>query len=94
MHIPLVATGDVHYTKPSESGMQKILHNLRGGNKKTLEEMEQSWGYDIPPVPAHHRQDCLRTSAGYGAEQGASHPGDHQQRGDSSALQCEDPGAA
>jgi DNA polymerase-3 subunit alpha len=49
--IPLVATGDVHYTQPYESELQKILHNVRGGGKKTLEEMSREWGYDVPLSP-------------------------------------------
>lgn len=49
--VPLIATGDVHYTKPSENEMQQILHNLRGGNKKTLEEQAMAWGYDVPLSP-------------------------------------------
>lgn len=49
--IPLVATGDVHYTRPSESEMQQILHNVRGGGRKTLEEQAREWGYDVPLSP-------------------------------------------
>lgn len=49
--IKLVGTGDVHYTKPSESEMQKILHNVRGGGRKTIEEMSREWGYDVPLAP-------------------------------------------
>jgi len=49
--IELVATGDVHYTKPSENEMQQILHNVRGGNKQTLEEQARSWGYNVPLSP-------------------------------------------
>lgn len=49
--ISLVATGDVHYTRPSENEMQKILHNVRGGGRKTLEEMSREWGYDVPLAP-------------------------------------------
>lgn len=48
LDIPLVATGDIHYTRPSEAEMQMILHNVRGGNKKTLEDMAREWGYDVP----------------------------------------------
>lgn len=47
LDIPLVATGDVHYTKPSESEMQAILHAIRSG-KHTFEEQQRSWGYDVP----------------------------------------------
>lgn len=46
LDIPLVASGDVHYTTPDESEMQMILHNVRGGNKQTLEEQARAWGYD------------------------------------------------
>ncbi len=46
--IPLVATMDVHYTAPEEQEIQKILHNVRPGSKKTLEEQVRDWGYDVP----------------------------------------------
>jgi len=49
--IRLVGTGDVHYTVPKESEMQQILHNVRGGNKKTLEEQAREWGYDVMLAP-------------------------------------------
>jgi DNA polymerase-3 subunit alpha len=49
--IKLVGTGDVHYTRPTENEMQKILHNVRGGGRKTLEEMSREWGYDVPLSP-------------------------------------------
>lgn len=48
LNIPLVATADIHYTQPSESEMQKILHNVRGGGRQTLEEQERAWGYNVP----------------------------------------------
>lgn len=48
--IPLVATGDVHYTKPSENEMQVILHAVRSA-KHTFEEQQRSWGYDVPLSP-------------------------------------------
>lgn len=51
LDIPLVATGDVHYTRPGESEMQQILHNVRGGGRKTLEEQAREWGYDVPLSP-------------------------------------------
>lgn len=70
LHIPLVATGDVHYTKPSESEMQKILHNLRGGNKKTLEEMEQDWGYNIPLCPPITDKVVMERLRGTGLSKG------------------------
>jgi Zierdtviridae DNA polymerase len=49
--IPVVATMDVHYTAPTEAEIQKILHNVRPGEKRTLEDMERSWGYDVPLCP-------------------------------------------
>jgi len=51
LDIPLVATGDVHYTTLRENEMQQILHNVRGGNKQTLEEQARAWGYDVPLCP-------------------------------------------
>ena len=44
--IPLVATFDCHYTVPEEKEMQKILHNLRPGERRSLEDMAREWGYD------------------------------------------------
>lgn len=46
--IPLVATLDAHYTKPSEGEMQAILHSVRPGKMRTIEQQLQSWGYDVP----------------------------------------------
>lgn len=48
--IQLVATGDVHYPKPTDSDMQVILHAAGRGNK-TFESQQQSWGYDIKLTP-------------------------------------------
>lgn len=53
LKIPLVASLDCHYTLPEESEIQQVLHNLRGGEKQTLEEQARSWGYKselCPPV--------------------------------------------
>lgn len=47
--IPLVATGDCHYTVPDESEMQQILHSV--GRHKSLEQLAQNWGYDVPLAP-------------------------------------------
>lgn len=49
--IPLVASLDAHYTTPDEGQMQAILHSVRSGGKKTAEELDQTWGYDIPLCP-------------------------------------------
>lgn len=48
---PLVATMDVHYTAPEEAEIQQILHNVRPGEKRTLEEQVRDWGYDVPLCP-------------------------------------------
>lgn len=53
--IPLVATGDCHYTKPEESELQQILHSV--GRHKSLEQLAQDWGYDVPL--AHALSDDL-----------------------------------
>lgn len=46
--IPLVATLDVHYTRPEESEMQQILHaTRRRGKKQTFEERAREWSYDV-----------------------------------------------
>lgn len=45
--IPLVGTMDCHYTVPDEAEIQKVLHNVRPGEKRTLEELEQQWGYNV-----------------------------------------------
>jgi DNA polymerase-3 subunit alpha len=50
LRIPLVATGDVHYTLPTESEMQRILHETRG-QRRTSEQSEEGWGYDVPLCP-------------------------------------------
>jgi DNA polymerase III subunit alpha len=43
--VPLVATSDVHYCRPEDNAMQRILHaSHRGG---TVESADASWEYDI-----------------------------------------------
>lgn len=49
--IRLVATMDCHYTAPEEQEVQKLLHNVRPGEKRTLEEMVRDWGYEVPLCP-------------------------------------------
>jgi DNA polymerase-3 subunit alpha len=49
----LVGSMDCHYTALEEAEVQKILHNLRPGEKRTIEEQARSWGYDVglcPPI--------------------------------------------
>lgn len=66
LKIPLVATGDVHYTKPDEASMQQILHNVRGGGKQTLEEQARAWGYDVPLCPPLTDKAVLQRLKGTG----------------------------
>lgn len=49
--VKLCGTMDCHYTMYEESEIQMILHNLRGGNKKTIEEQAREWGYNVPLCP-------------------------------------------
>jgi len=51
LRIPIVATLDAHYTRPDEGHMQAILHSVRSGSKRSVEELEQSWGYSVPLCP-------------------------------------------
>lgn len=44
--IPLLATADVHYPKPDQNEMQKILH-AAGRNTGTVAAAEAEWEYDI-----------------------------------------------
>jgi DNA polymerase III subunit alpha len=51
LKIPYVVTFDCHYTVPEEKEMQKILHNLRPGEKRSLEDMAREWGYNSNLCP-------------------------------------------
>jgi DNA polymerase III subunit alpha len=51
LKIPLVASMDCHYTLPEEKELQQVLHNVRGGNKQSLEEQARSWGYSCDLCP-------------------------------------------
>lgn len=62
----LVATMDCHYTALEEAEVQKILHSLRPGEKRTLEELEQSWGYDVGLCPPINDSALLRKLQGTG----------------------------
>lgn len=44
--VPLVATSDVHYPRPEQNEMQKILH-AAGRNTGTVAAAEAEWEYDI-----------------------------------------------
>ena len=58
--IPLVATMDCHYTDLEEAEAQKILHNVRGGTKKTMEELAREWGYEVPLCPPPNDKTIYR----------------------------------
>lgn len=64
--VPLVATSDVHYTKPDENEMQVILHSVRPGGKRTAEEQARSWGYDVPLCPPLTDREVLERLRGTG----------------------------
>jgi DNA polymerase-3 subunit alpha len=58
--IRLVGTMDCHYTAPDEAEIQKVLHNVRPGEKRTLEELEQAWGYEVPLCPPPNDKSIFR----------------------------------
>ena len=64
--IPVVATFDCHYTVPEEKEMQQILHNLRPGERRTLEDMAREWGYDSNLCPPWSDGMVLRKLQGTG----------------------------
>jgi DNA polymerase-3 subunit alpha len=49
LDIPLVASGDFHYTKPEENELQQVLHSI--GRHKSLEDLARDWGYDVSLAP-------------------------------------------
>jgi len=51
LKIPMVASFDCHYTVPEEKELQKVLHNIRPGEKRSLEDMARSWGYNEDLCP-------------------------------------------
>lgn len=56
----LVGTVDAHYTVLEEAEVQQILHNLRPGEKRTLEEQARDWGYDVPLCPPLNDRSLYR----------------------------------
>jgi DNA polymerase III subunit alpha len=44
---PLVATCDVHYPRPEDSGMQAILHAVHRKNQ-SIDDTMRAWNYDVP----------------------------------------------
>lgn len=58
LHIPLVATGDVHYPTEADQDIYPVLHAIdRGGSRNTAEAQAQSWEYGI--VLAHQSGDAV-----------------------------------
>src|SRR6516164_6493172 len=64
--IPVVATFDCHYTVPEEKEMQQILHNLRPGERRSLEDMAREWGYSANLCPPWTDQMIVRKLMGTG----------------------------
>lgn len=64
LKIPLVATGDVHYTKPNESEMQMILHSV--GRAQSPEDLARNWGYDVPLSPPVNDARMIKRLVGTG----------------------------
>lgn len=58
--VSVVATMDCHYTEVEEAEIQKILHNIRPGNKKSLEDQAREWGYNVPLCPPPNDLALLR----------------------------------
>jgi len=62
--IPLLATSDVHYPKPEQNEMQKILH-AAGRNTGTVAAAEAEWEYSIlltyPESDEQIRDDLIGT---------------------------------
>jgi DNA polymerase-3 subunit alpha len=66
LKIKLVASKDVHYTYLDEQELQMILHNIRGMNKKTIEEQAREWGYSTPLCPPPNDLSMIRLLKGTG----------------------------
>lgn len=62
--VPMLATSDVHYPRPEQNEMQKILH-AAGRNTGTVAAAEQEWEYDIlltyPTSDEEIRDDLIGT---------------------------------
>jgi DNA polymerase-3 subunit alpha len=58
--VPLVATMDCHYTEVEEREMQMILHNIRPGNRQSLEDQAREWGYTVPLCPPPNDRSIMR----------------------------------
>lgn len=60
LKIPMVASLDCHYTIPTENEIQKVLHNVRPGETKSLEDMAREWGYAEALCPAFTDKILMR----------------------------------
>ena len=65
----LCGSMDCHYCELEESEMQMILHNIRGGTAKTIEEQAREWGYDVPLCPPVSDASFKRRLMGSGLSQ-------------------------
>lgn len=70
--IPLVGTLDCHYTVPEKAEIQKVLHNIRPGEKRTLEDLERDWGYNVPLCPPPNDRSIYRRLVETGVSQKAA----------------------
>lgn len=72
--IPLAASSDVHYPKPEQNEMQKILH-AAGRNTGTVAAAEAGWEYDIlltyPLSDREIRDDLVATGLTRAEAEGA-----------------------
>lgn len=62
----LVGTMDCHYTILEENEVQQVLHGLRPGDKRTIEERARTWGYDVPLCPPPNDRSIYRRLRGTG----------------------------
>lgn len=60
LNIPMVATADCHYTKPTESEMQTVLHAIRPSSRNTVEEQARAWGYDVKLAPYTSDKEVMK----------------------------------
>jgi DNA polymerase III subunit alpha len=51
LSIGIVGTMDCHYTAPDKAEIQKVLHSVRPGERRTVEDLERDWGYEVPLCP-------------------------------------------
>jgi DNA polymerase-3 subunit alpha len=72
LRIGLVASKDCHYTVPEEAEIQKVLHNVRPGNKRTLEDQVRDWGYTVPLCPPPTDGTIYRQLVGTGLSKQAA----------------------